>query len=195
MDGERLAVERLPVGIRLRIGDGEEAQGLQLAEDPDRRASLLDHRVRRAEGDVGLSAQYGLGGEVLFGELDQLDLDAPLAHPLERDEEVERLDALDVAECDPDAALDGSVGAGASATASRTFLSGGGAGGQNERDHEDPSSEPHGPLLHGRCTLGGAIFSVSPDCTPPAAYRPQHLPRAQPASLCSAVRNCQRLYR
>ncbi len=109
MDGERLAIERLPVWIRLGVDDREEAQGLELAEDPDRRAGLLDDGVRSAKANIGLSAQHGLGGEVLLGELDQLDIDAPLAHPLERDEEVERLDALDVAERDPDAALDGSA--------------------------------------------------------------------------------------
>ena len=104
MHGHRLAVERLPVGIRGLVDDGEEAQALQLAEDPQRRARALDQAVRRAEADVGLAADHGLVGEVLVGELDQLDLGAPLAHAIERDEQRERLDRLDVAERDPDGA-------------------------------------------------------------------------------------------
>ena len=102
--GEGLAVERLPVGVGGLVDHGEEAQALELAEDPQRSAGALDQAVRRAEPDVGLAADHGLVGEVLVGELDQLDVGAPLAHPLHGDEEGERLDRLDVAESDPDAA-------------------------------------------------------------------------------------------
>jgi hypothetical protein len=106
VDRERLAVERLPVGIGLGVRDREEAQRLQLADDPDGCAGLLDDRVRSAERHVGLPAQHGLSGEVLLGELGQLHVDPALADALERDQQVECLDPLDVAKRDPDAALD-----------------------------------------------------------------------------------------
>jgi hypothetical protein len=102
--GEGLAVERLPVGVGGLVDHGEEAQALELADDPQRSARLLDQPVRRAEPDIGLPADHGLVGEILVGELDQLDVCAPLAHPLHGDEQGERLDRLDVAESDADAA-------------------------------------------------------------------------------------------
>ena len=104
MHGEGLAVERLPVGVGGLVGHGEEANALELADDPQRSAGVLDQAVWRAEPHIGLPADHGLVGEVLVGELDQLDVGAPLAHPLHGDEEGERLDRLDVAESDPDAA-------------------------------------------------------------------------------------------
>ena len=104
MDGELPPVERLPVGVRGLVGHGEELHALELAEDPQRSARALDQAVGRAETDVGLAADHRLVGEVLVGELDQLDVGAPLAHPLHRDEERERLHRLDVAKRDPDLA-------------------------------------------------------------------------------------------
>ena len=105
VDGEGLAVQGLPVRIRRRIDDREEARRLQLADEPDRGTGLLDYRVWRAEGDVGLPAQDRFGGEVLLGELRELDVDPALADPLQRDQQVERLDPFDVAERDPDRPL------------------------------------------------------------------------------------------
>ena len=102
VDGEGLAVQGRPVGVGGLVDDGEEPGRTQLAEDPQRGARPLDQGVRRAEADVGLAADDGLVGEVLVGQLDQLDVDALVAHPLEGDEEGQRLHRLDVAEGDPD---------------------------------------------------------------------------------------------
>jgi hypothetical protein len=101
---ERLPVERLPVGVFGLVDDGEELEALQLAEDPQWSARALDQTVGRAEPDIGLAADHGLVGEVLVGELDQLDVGAPLPDPLHGDEEGERLDRFDVAEGHADAA-------------------------------------------------------------------------------------------
>ena len=104
MHAEGLAVQRLPVGISGLVDHGEEANALELADDPKRSAGALDQAVGRAETHIGLPADHGLVGEILVGELDHLDVGAPLAHPLHGDEEGERLDRLDVAESDPDVA-------------------------------------------------------------------------------------------
>ena len=99
-------------------------------------------------------AEDRLGGEILLGELGQLDVDPALADALERDKQVERLDPLDVAERDVDTALDGSAvrggaaGCGAAATCPRIFTRAffcWAARPQDERDHEQPNGGPHGP--------------------------------------------------
>ena len=106
MDSEVLAVECLPDRVRLRVDDGEEARLLELTDDADGSFGLLDHGVWRAQGDVGLPAQDGFGGNVLLRELLELDVDPALAQPLQRDQQVDRLDPLDIAEGDPELPLD-----------------------------------------------------------------------------------------
>src|SRR5918996_3300291 len=99
---ERLTVERLPVGVRRHVGDREEACDLQLAEDPYGGGGALDQTVRGTEPDIGLPADDRLVGEILVGQLVELDLDITFAHPVERDEQGERLDRLDVTQRDAD---------------------------------------------------------------------------------------------
>ena len=81
MHGEGLAVQRLPVGIGGLVDHGEEANALELADDSQRSTGPLDQAVGRAEPDVGLSADDGLVGEVLVGEVDQFEGRGPACAP------------------------------------------------------------------------------------------------------------------
>ena len=130
--GERLAVHRLPVGVLRLVDDREEPGCLELAEDPQRGLGGLDQRVRRAEADVGLAPDDRLVGEVLVGELHQLDLGAAVPHPLEGDEQREGLHGLDVAEGDPDLAFLTPARSGAVATGRES---------QRQHDRGDDCSE------------------------------------------------------
>jgi hypothetical protein len=102
MHRDFLAVEVLPGLVELGVHDRVEAQRGELEEDAHRHLHLLDQRVGAADADVGLAADHRLGGDVLGLEIGHLDLDALLLGALQRDEEMQRLDAGDVAEGDAD---------------------------------------------------------------------------------------------
>ena len=107
MHRDLLPVQVLPVLVELGVDHREEAQRAHLVEDADRRLDLLQHRVGRADADIGLAADHGLGGDVLGLEVGHLDVDAALLGALDRDQEVQGLDGRDVAEGDPDLARGG----------------------------------------------------------------------------------------
>src|SRR5688500_3243894 len=105
MDRERLTVESLPVRVLGLVDAGEETSGLQLTDDPQGSAGALDQAIRGSEPDIALSADDCLIGDVLVGQFVDLDLHTSFAHPLEGDEQGERLDGLDIAQRDADGSL------------------------------------------------------------------------------------------
>ena len=101
VDRDLLAVEVLPGLVELGVDDRVEAQRAHLVEQLHRRAHLLEHRVGRADPDVGLAAEHGLRRDVLRLHVRDLDRETLLLGALHGDEEVERFHGGDVAEGDP----------------------------------------------------------------------------------------------
>ena len=110
MDRDLLAVQVGPILVELGVDHGIEAQRAHLVEDADGCPHLLEQRIGRADADIGLAADHGLGRDVLRLQVGDLDIDAALLGALQRRQEPQRLDRRDVAEGDADLAGGEGVG-------------------------------------------------------------------------------------
>jgi hypothetical protein len=99
--GHRLAVHVLPA-LDLGVHDREEDDPAGLLEQPDRDFRILDHRVGRAETDVGLAREDRLDRELLAVEEGELVIETLLPGAREADQEEQGLDLGQVGERDVD---------------------------------------------------------------------------------------------
>ena len=99
--GHRLAVHVLPA-LDLGVHDREEDDPAGLLEQAHRHARALDHRVGRAEADVGLAGEDRLDRQFLAVEEGQLVVEALLAGARQADQEEQGLDLGQIGERDVD---------------------------------------------------------------------------------------------
>ena len=94
-----------PAFVLLAVDHRIEAQHGELVEHADRCVDLLYERVRGADADIGLTADDGLGGQVLGLQIGRLDIDAALGGAGHGDHEVDHLAARHIAKGDAHGAL------------------------------------------------------------------------------------------
>lgn len=100
LHGDFLPVEILPLLVEFAVDHGKEAQRRYLREDTDRHAHFLDQSIGRADANIGLAADNGLGCQILVIENDELDIHAAFLGALYRGECLDGFYTRKVAECD-----------------------------------------------------------------------------------------------